>query len=99
MFKFYTGLTVKQFDHLFGNLESAAQGMTYWDGQWIGSTKKHVKTDRKLSLKNELLLTFMKLRQNFPTTDLAYKYNISVGLVSRIVNTWIQFLYKQTECL
>lgn len=91
MFKFYTGITVAQFEHLFGALGNSVNNLKYWLGG--GRTAK---TMKKLSPANQLLLTLVKLRQNFPNKDLAYRFDISACMVSRIFLTWIQFLYKMT---
>lgn len=48
----------------------------------------------KISVQNQLLLTMMKLRQNFPHIDLAHRFQISQAAVSNIVITWIHELHK-----
>lgn len=94
LFRFYTGITVSQFQHLFKSLGSSVFTLKYWLG-----TGKIIKKIKKLSPENQLLLTLVKLRQNFPNKDLAYRFGISSSMVSRIVITWIQILYKSTEPL
>lgn len=46
----------------------------------------------KLSKEDQLLLTLMKLRQNFPHADLAERFNISQSTVTNILITWINVL-------
>ena len=45
-------------------------------------------------------MTLVKLRLNLKFVDLAFRFNISTGLVSGYFNTWICFLYhhlKETD--
>jgi hypothetical protein len=101
-FEFYTGLTLDQFDHLFGVLERVGKvhEIKYWKGSKTKSTKKkNGKKVRKLSVKNQMMLCLMKLRQTFPNKDLAYKFDVSLSTVSIIINTWIQYLYKVTSSI
>lgn len=48
---------------------------------------------QKIYLADQLLLTLMKLRQNFSHTDLAFRFNIALGTVTNIVVTFIHLLY------
>ena len=50
---------------------------------------------RAMSLKNELLLTLMRLRFGLLHQDLAYRFKTNTRQVSTIILTWIQLLYKQ----
>ncbi|KAG5883561.1 hypothetical protein JTB14_022428 [Gonioctena quinquepunctata] len=43
---------------------------------------------------DQLLLTLMKLRQNFPQLDLAQRFNISQASVSYIIITWVHVLQE-----
>lgn len=94
-FHFYTGLNVDQFDHLYQCLADNAPNLTFWRG---ARTKRRVLKSKctKLSPKNQLLLTLVKLRQDFPNRDLAYRFDIGVATVSVIFNTWIQYMYQVT---
>ncbi|XP_045165921.1 uncharacterized protein LOC123529598 [Mercenaria mercenaria] len=47
----------------------------------------------KLSLEDEFLLTVMKLRLGLFNKDLANRFQISLSMVSRIFNTWINLIY------
>ena len=101
--KTYTGLQSKQaFEDLFQYLFKNAKKMTYWKG-----VKKTISTkvprkcrkspnksgpERKLSIKDELLLTLVKLRHASSNELLADIFNISVGVASQIFNTRIKFL-------
>lgn len=50
---------------------------------------------------DQILLTLMKLRNNFPHFDLAVKFNCSKGTVSNVVVTWINVLHAIlfTKCM
>ena len=49
--------------------------------------------NRRLSVEDEFLLVLVKLRHNFPESDLANRFGISQPSVSRIFTTWILCLY------
>ena len=99
-FYFYTGLTVQQFAHLFSCLGDDVSNLTFWRGARTKvKVQKRDSHKMKLSPKDQLLLTLVKLRQAFPNRDLAYRFQIGVGTVSVIFLTWVQFLYKVTEDL
>ena len=46
---------------------------------------------------DQLFLTLIKLRLDLKLVDLAFRFNISTGLVSRYFNTWICFLYPHPK--
>uniref|UniRef100_A0A672RAP9 THAP-type domain-containing protein n=1 Tax=Sinocyclocheilus grahami TaxID=75366 RepID=A0A672RAP9_SINGR len=48
---------------------------------------------------DQILMTLMKLRQNFVNADLAKRQNKSHGQVSKTVKLWIDVLYKHTKDL
>lgn len=97
LFRFYTGLTVPQFNHLFNSLGESVHTLKYWLGKKTSNRKRRKRNvEKKVSAKNQLLLTLMKLRQKFPNQDLAYRFDVSPSTISSIVITWIQFLYKMT---
>ncbi|XP_057669248.1 uncharacterized protein LOC130901716 [Diorhabda carinulata] len=43
---------------------------------------------------DQLLMTLMKLKQNFPHQDLAVRFNVSQGTVSNVVTTWVHALHE-----
>ena len=57
--------------------------------QFITTPKKMGK-ERKLSSKNEFLLTMMKLRLGLQTVDLAFRFNVSEGSCSNIFLSWLR---------
>ncbi|XP_068697263.1 uncharacterized protein [Montipora foliosa] len=54
-----------------------------------------VTEERKYSLdvEDEFLLVLMKLRLGLTNTDLPVRFNVSEGTVSKVVTTWINYLY------
>jgi len=100
--KFYTRLTSAQFMCLWNFLGPSVNKLQYWNADVElpeRSPSKRPGPKRKMTPKNELFLTLMRLRMGYLHEDLAYRFEISVPLVSRIVITWIQFLYKQFSVL
>lgn len=105
----YTGLPNKAcFDSLCKHLQKKSAKIRHWRGTQkviVTKAKRFYKRkpskvskrgpQRKLAVKDEVLLTLMKLRLGLPTELLAELFLISTGLVSQIFNTWIKFLAKQ----
>jgi len=98
---FYTGLSsILLFNALFSLIEPFLKKITYWRGT------KHSKTissklskrtfspssQKKLSPKDELFLTLMRLRLGLLNEDLADRFNISPASCSNTFKTWIRFL-------
>lgn len=98
---FYTGLSsILLFNSLFILLEPYLKNLRYWRGtkqskvvaskirkkSFISSNKK------KLSLKNEFLMTLMRLRLGLLNEDLADRFCISPASCSNIFKTWVRFL-------
>ena len=52
-----------------------------------------------MSVKDELILTLMKLRLGSLNADLAVRFQISETTVSKVINTWVPFLAKELKCL
>ncbi len=48
---------------------------------------------KQLSLRTQLLLTLMKLRQNLDHKDLAFRFNICLQSVSTLINSWVDYMY------
>ena len=94
LFKFYTGLAFLQFMALWEFLGPSCYNLQYWNKPTKSSDKK-IGRDRKLDPMNELFLTLIRLRLGLLTKDLAHRFRISVGSVSTIITTWIQFMYLQ----
>lgn len=97
-FKFYTGLTVAQFMHLFASLGAAVYNLTYYGSKGTGKCKRKSATMKILPL-NQLFLTLVRLRVGLLHQDLGYRFKLSVSTVSTIVTTWIQLLYSRFKKL
>ena len=69
--------------------------LQYW-GESDRKTSRRRK-HHKLDPPNQLFLTMVKLRLNVPLKDLAFRFGISMGLVSRYFTTWVCFLYHQLK--
>ena len=52
-----------------------------------------------LDIEDLLLLTLMRLRVGMPEFDLAFRFQVSQSLISRILATWIPFSAKELESL
>ncbi|XP_070573159.1 uncharacterized protein [Ptychodera flava] len=99
--KAFTGLpNRKTFDFLFDEvLGENVSKITYWHGPRIHSSKvrRFSRTPKKsgphrvLKPRDEFLLTLMKLKLGSVNVDLADRFGISVGSVSKIFNTWLDF--------
>ena len=49
--------------------------------------------------KDELFIVLSKLRLNLMFQDLAYRYNVSKGTMSRMFHTWINLMYAKLSFL
>ena len=89
--RFYTGFI--SYDVLvafFAFLGPAVNHLHYW-----GTSTSHTGRCRlKLDPLNQFFLTLVRLRLNTRVKDLAQRFGIAVGLVSRYITTWICFLYQ-----
>ena len=93
-FQFFTGITVESFKDILRILGDAVNTMLYaYDVPDDHEGKKYTRGSRALSVEDELLLTLVKLRHNFPESDLALRFGISQSTVSRIFCAWIRCLY------
>ena len=83
----------------FCNPGEQGENISYWHSSSISevssshglSTKQG--RPRILQPKEELFLTLCRLRQGFPEEHLAHLYGISQATISRIIITWVNFLY------
>ena len=103
-FQFYTGFPdVKVFDALyeFCNPGEHGENITYWHSATTseGSSDSSAKQGRPRILhpKEELFLTLCRLRQGFPEEHLAHLYGVSQSTISRIIITWVNFLYLKLK--
>ena len=97
---FYTGiLTIEIFNVIFILIKPYLSNIVYW----IATTKHRVtstkirkysvtKSSMKLTQRDELLLTLMRLRLGILNEDLADRFCISPAFCSRTFTTWIRLL-------
>ncbi|KAM4716274.1 uncharacterized protein FYW61_018838 [Anableps anableps] len=100
-FKFYTGLTWLQFMTLWNFLGLPRDEPSYHKSSLKSgkSPSKRPGMKRRLDPINELFLTLIRLRTGLLHSDLAFRFGIFVSSVSKIVNTWIQFMHLQFSTL
>ena len=94
---YYTGIqTLKQFEKIYIFFLFIQKR---WRGKKNSSTRivrkfraipKKFGPRRKLCGKDELLLMLMKLGQGMLTEDIADRFDISTGLASNIITTWVK---------
>lgn len=92
---FYTGFcTYALLLSFFEFLGPATSQLNYW-----GNTKRKTthKRQKSLSPLNQYFLTLVKLRLNLRTIDLAVRFGISPGVVSKYFITWICFMYHHLK--
>lgn len=99
--KYYTGIpSVQSFNDIYSVIEPCVKNVRYWKGPKYQCNilyHKKVKKQRinkKLTAKDEMILTMMKLRLGLLDEDIADRFHISKSHVSRIFTTWIQVLSK-----
>ncbi|XP_015127791.1 uncharacterized protein LOC107048869 [Diachasma alloeum] len=94
-FKFYTGFNYQQFDVLWNILNPEASNLRIWKGNDTPLIAKQRYSKRKISQKDQLFLTLTRLRCGFLLEDLSFRTGLSYSWISRIIGTWIQFLYQK----
>ena len=93
--RFYTGfITFAAYLAFFDFLGEVVYHLNYWGSKAGSRTQKHV---RKLNPMNQLLVLLVKLRLNFKTEDLAFRFGLSPSQISHYITTWICFLYHHLK--
>ena len=103
------------FQFLFDYLSEKVRSIQYWLGGKqtmkeapqppspfelaTGFAKGRPGPDRKLNLKQEFLLTPMKLRLVLLTIDLGFRFHVLATTVSSIFITWIKLMSKELSVL
>ena len=86
----------------------AASNLTYWDpgkvaesGDKLDTTTKGYSKgrNRKCSPIDEFFMVLVRLRLGLFERDLGYRFGISQSTVSRILITWINFIYLQLQTI
>ena len=83
--KYFTGLFPNEFKTLFEFLGEAKFSLTYWNKGNIKSTK--------LSIREQLFVTLLRLRRGFNILTIAHLYSVSESYVRSIFTTWIMFIF------
>ena len=93
--KFYTGFkSYKTLIKFYENLTPHIQTMRTWKpANEIGDETAHASVGFKLKPIDQLFMFLNKLRLGSFDQDLADKFSVSQSTVSRIVLTWVNFLY------
>ncbi len=93
--RLYTGFASYEILLIFFEfLGPSVNNLTYWGSS---DNRSGHRRKKKLDPLNQFFLTLVKLRLNLRVKDLACRFGISVGLVSRYVTTWICFLYQHLK--
>ena len=107
MLKLYTGLQNKKtFEWIINKIKDKIAKLQYYQGKRLfteknDQTSQKKKSGRKASLSPEncLFLTLLRLLVGPPEQDIAFRFGISVALVSRILVTWISFMARELSYL
>ena len=105
--KVHTGLpSAALFTWIFNEVKDVASNMKYYKGEQSMSTKFYQEHNthkpgpkRKLCLEDELLMTLMKLRLNLNQDFIASMFDVTPGVVSVTISTWISLLALELKPL
>ena len=93
-FKYFCGLSIEQFNAVINLLgRENCSSLKYGNIGTKKSPKKKLTT--KLSIEDKLMMTLIRIRRGFTESEIAYFYKTTQASVSRIISTWIQFLYLE----
>ena len=103
----YTGIpTIVVFNSLYSLIVDKVDMLQYWRGQatannikYQAGKRKKPGPHRKLSPKEEFVLTMVRLRTGMLTSVLADLFGISSSRVSQTFTTWINFLHQILKSL
>ena len=96
LIKFYTGFaSYILFLNFFEFLGPAVYRLKYWGDSERKTTRRRKNT--ALTPLNQYFLTLVKLRLNLQVKDLAHRFCISTGLVSKYFITWVSFMYHHLK--
>ena len=96
---------MKLFDALyeFCNPGEHGENISYWhsattsEGSISSDSSTKQGRPRILHPKEELFITLCRLRQGFPEEHLSHLYGVSQSTISRIIVTWVNFLYLKLK--
>ena len=95
--KYFIGLYPQQFDMLYEFLGKAKFNLVYWRGPKTTPkvSKANSSTDdkSKLTLKEQLFITLLRLRRGFNIFTIAHFYSVTEKYVREIFLTWVMYMY------
>lgn len=92
--KYYTGLTKEARQSLWDFLGEAKYHLKIFD------TKKKISGKlKKATVEDQFLLTLFKLRCNYTYQDLSFRHGINPRFLSKIIKTWMQFIYLKHKAM
>ena len=88
---------------IYNRIHKKAEKLQYFRGGSSFTSKNYQTSKNKkksgkkpsLSIENCLSSTFIRLRVGLTETDLAFRFQVSQSLISRILATWISFLSQE----
>lgn len=83
--KYFIGLFPKEFEALYEFLGEAKFTLKYWNNSKTKSTK--------LSIREQLFVTLLRLRRGFNILTIAHLYSVSESYIRSIFTTWIMFIF------
>ena len=94
LIRFYTGfVSYELLLKFFEFLGPTVYNLSYW-GEHTEKKTTRKRKNMPLSPLNQCFLALVKLRLNLSTMDLANRFGISTGLVSKYFITWVCFMYQ-----
>ncbi len=86
-------------------LDYGAHKLNYWDGPkksmgekgYISENKKKPGPPRKMRVVDEFLLVLMWMKLGLLQRHLGDIFKVSTSTVSRVINTWINFMYDNCQ--
>ena len=92
---------------IYNRIHKKAEKLQYFRGDSSFTSKNYQTSKNKkksgkkpsLSIENCLFLTLIRLRVGLTEIDLAFRFQVSQSLISRILTTWISFLSQELSPL
>lgn len=95
--KYFIGLYPHQFDMLYEFLGKAKFNLVYWRGPKttpkVSKASSSTDDKSKLTLKEQLFITLLRLRRGFNIFTIAHFYRVTEKYVREIFLTWVMYMY------
>lgn len=95
--KYFIGLYPQQFDMLYEFLGKAKFNLVYWRGPKttpkVSKASSSTDDKSKLTLKEQLFITLLRLRRGFNIFTIAHFYRVTEKYVREIFLTWVMYMY------